>query len=377
MKILILSPAHPYRGGIAASSERLAYQLIEEGHSVELISFKLQYPGFLFPGKSQYTDVSAPVNLKITRMVHSINPFNWVRTGLKLKKEQADLVIVRYWLPFMSPSTGTICRIIKRNNKTKVISIVDNILPHELRPGDKLLTKYFSNSIDGFIAMSNSVFNDLDQFIKNKPKKFSPHPIYDHYGLVLSKKEALESLSLDSNFNYLLFFGFIRDYKGLDILLESLTLLDLDNLKLKLIIAGEFYSNAQKYHDLIKQYNLENYVVLKTDYIPENKVNLYFCASDIITQPYKSATQSGVTQIGYHFNKPMLVTNVGGLPEIIEDQVAGYVVEPNAKSIAYALNNFYEKSRELEMIAGVKKAKVKFEWDKLTKSIFSIFKLCT
>lgn len=377
MNILIIGPAHPYRGGIAALNERLAQQLINEGHTVQLISFKLQYPGFLFPGKTQFTDSLAPENLSISKEINSINPLNWIKVGYKLRKVKADIVIVRYWLPFMSPSTGTICRIIKNNKKTKIISIVDNILPHEIRPGDKTLTKYFTNSVDGFISMSKTVYNDLDLFLKKQPKKFTPHPIYDHYGELISKKEAQKKLNLDTNYNYILFFGFIRDYKGLDILLEALSILDLKTLKLKLIIAGEFYSNEKKYFTLIKNYKLEQYVILKTDYIPEDKVNLFFCASDIITQPYKTATQSGVTQIGYHFNKPMLVTNVGGLPEIIEDKIAGYVVEVNAKSIAFALTDFYKNNRELNMIEGVKKAKVKFEWDKLTKTIFSIYNLCS
>ncbi|MFO7818278.1 MAG: glycosyltransferase, partial [Desulfovibrionales bacterium] len=243
MYIIIIGPAHPLRGGIAALNERLASQLINEGHDVEIYSFKLQYPGFLFPGKTQYTDTEPPANLKIFSAINSINPFNWLRIGLKIKRQQPDMVIVRYWLPFMAPSTGTICRLARKNKKTRVIAITDNILPHESRPGDRQLTRFFTKSVDGFVAMSKNVFNELDLFIKNKPKQLSPHPIYDHYGESVPKNIAKKQLLLNPDLNYLLFFGFIRDYKGLDLLLKSLSFNKLKEMdQLKIIIAGEFYS---------------------------------------------------------------------------------------------------------------------------------------
>jgi D-inositol-3-phosphate glycosyltransferase len=276
----------------------------------------------------------------------------------------------------MAPSTGTICRIARKNKKTKSIAITDNILPHESRPGDKFLTRYFTKSIDGFIAMSKSVFNNLDIFTNKQPKRLTPHPIYDHYGEIIPKQAAKEKLLLNPDYNYLLFFGFIREYKGLDLLLEALTQKKLKQFaNLKLIIAGEFYSNEEKYLNLIKKYNLENKIILRTDYIPEDQVNLFFCASDLITQPYKAATQSGVTQISYHFHKPMLVTNVGGLPEIVEDQKCGYVVEPNPEAISSAIYDFYMNKRENEMINEVIKAKEKFSWKNLTQTIFDVYNL--
>lgn len=375
MKIFIMGPAHPYRGGIAALNDRLAQQLIDEGHQVELISFRLQYPGFLFPGKTQYTSAPKPDKIIVRDLINAINPLNWILMGCKLKKEKPDLVIVRFWLPFMAPSTGTICKLIRRNKHTKIISIVDNLLPHEHRPGDKMFTRYFTTQVDGFLAMSGSVYNDLDLFIGKKPKIYSPHPIYDHYGEKINKAKAIAELGLDPAFRYVLFFGFIRDYKGLDLLLEAMTNETIQKQNIKLLVAGEFYSNEKKYLDIIASLNINKSIVLHTDYIPDDKVNLYFCAADIIAQPYKSATQSGVTQIGYHFEKPMLVTNVGGLPEIIEDQKCGYVVEVNSKAISSALIDFYENNREDEMLVEVKKAKAKFEWNKLTQAIFKIFNI--
>jgi glycosyltransferase involved in cell wall biosynthesis len=377
MKIFIIGPAHPYRGGIAALNDRLAQQLLAEGHQTEVISFKLQYPGLLFPGTTQFTDSPAPKGLKQRRLINSINPLNWIYTGLKLRKEKPDLIIVRFWLPFMGPSTGTVCRLLKRKNKNKVIALVDNILPHEKRPGDMLFTRYFTSAIDGFVAMSRSVFNDLDQFIGKKPKQLTPHPIYDHYGKIIEKDEALQKLNLDKNYQYLLFFGFIRDYKGLDLLLEAMATDQIRHSNIKLIVAGEFYANEKKYIDLIEQLNLNEKVILCTSYIAEDKVNRYFCACDLVAQPYKTATQSGVTQIAYHFEKPMLVTNVGGLPEIVEDQKCGYVVEVNSKAIANAISDFYNNKREAQMLNEVKKAKEKFAWDKLTKTIFQIYNDCS
>ena len=374
MKIIILGPAHPLRGGIAASSERLAIQLQNEGHEVEMKSFSLQYPSILFPGKSQYTDSPAPKNLKIEAIVNSINPFNWLMAGLKLKKLEADLIIARFWLPFLGPSVGSVCKIARWNKKTKVITIVDNLLPHEKRIGDVAFTRYFVNQNDGLIAMSNSVFDDLDLFRKDKPKAFAPHPIYDHYGEIIPKEEAKTKLKLDTNFKYVLFFGFIRDYKGLDLLLKAFANDKLYSSNIKLIVAGEFYSNQEKYRSMIEELKLQEKVHIFSEYIPDHEINQYFCAADLITQPYKTATQSGVTQVGYHFNKPMLVTNVGGLPEIIEHNKCGYVVNPEPTEIANSILDFYENERENEMIVQVKKIKDKFSWKRLTEAIFDIYK---
>jgi len=377
MKILLIGTANPYRGGIAALNERLAIELSQKGHEVEIINFTLQYPSFLFPGKTQYTDNKPPEGIKIARMINSINPFNWIVTGNKLKKKKADLVIVRFWLPMMAPSTGTICKLIKRNRFSKIITIVDNLLPHESRIGDRAFTQYFMNQTDGMLAMSECVFNDLDLFRKKQPKKLSPHPIYDHYGEHIPKEKALKMLNLDTHFRYILFFGFIREYKGLDLLLQAISDQQLKSLNIKLIVAGEFYSNEPLYTKMVHDLNIVDKVIFKKEYIPENEVNQFFCAADIIAQPYKTATQSGVTQIGYHFHKPMLVTNVGGLSEIIEDGKCGYVVHPDPTSIAKALWDFFENNREETMVEEVERAKGKFSWDIFSKSIFEINNLCT
>lgn len=374
MKIVILGPANPYRGGIAALNERLAVELMKEGHEVIVFNFKLQYPGFLFPGKTQFTDDPAPVGLKILPRVNSINPFNWWMVGKELKRLSPDMVIVRYWLPFMGPSLGSICRIVRRNKHTKVICIADNIIPHESRPGDRLFTHYFTKGIDGYIAMSREVFKDIDMFVKHPVKRMAAHPVYDHYGAVISRKQAVEALGLSPDFQYLLFFGFIRDYKGLDLLLEAMADDRLKNRPVKLIVAGEYYGNQERYETLIKRFNLEGQLVLRTDYIPADEINSFFCAADIVVQPYKTATQSGVTQIGYHFDKPMLVTDVGGLAEIISDKKSGYVVPPRSEAIADAIVDFYDGHREKAFVEETRKLKKKFSWDNLTTKIMEVYK---
>jgi glycosyltransferase involved in cell wall biosynthesis len=372
MKITILGPAHPLRGGIAALNERLAKQLVSEGHEVNIVSFSLQYPKLLFPGKTQYSEDEVIFNFPVAQEVNSVNPFNWLKTGKKLRLAKPDLLIVRFWLPFMAMSLGTICKQVKKNGHTKVISIVDNIIPHEKRPGDKFLSNYFVKNADGFIAMSKRVLTDLELFDTGKPKLFTPHPIYDHYGTIEPRETAIRKLNLDNQYQYVLFFGFIRDYKGLDLLLKAFADEFFTQNKIKLIVAGEFYTDETKYLKLIENLNLSDRVVLRTEYIPNSEVENYFNAASIIAQPYKSATQSGVTQIGYHFNKPMLVTNVGGLSEIIPHGKAGYVVPPAAENIREALIDFFENHRAENFVQQVKKEKERFSWDKMTNTIYKL-----
>ncbi len=370
-KVIILGTAHPFRGGLAAYNERLAKAFSDRGINTEIVTFTTQYPSFLFPGKTQFTDQPKPIGYKITRLLSSINPFSWIRTGYYIRNQKPDLIITKYWLPFMGPAFGTVAAIAGFNRKTTRLSILDNVIPHEHRPGDKLFTKYFIRFTDAFIAMSDSVLNDLKTFTIRKPALFNPHPLYDHYGSLKSKAEACRSIGVDPNFNYLLFFGFIRDYKGLDILLDAMSMVGPKNPKLKLIVAGEFYNNAVPYLEQIKSLHLDDYVVLKTDFISDDKVADYFSAADVIVQPYKTATQSGVTQIAYHFEKPMIVTNVGGLPEIVPHMKTGLVSEPNSAAIASAINTFYELPSDY-FVKGLAEEKKKYSWDRMLDSILSI-----
>lgn len=363
MKIIILGTAYPYRGGLSAFNERLADEYQKQGHEVETYTFTLQYPNFLFPGKTQYSPDPAPENLTIYRKVNSCNPFNWLKVGKEIAKKNADVVIFAYWMSFMAPCMGTIARRIRKNGHTKVIALVHNMIPHEPNVLDKFLPPYFVKSMDGFMALSESVVKDIEKLDKrNCPKRFSPHPIYDHYGDLLPRETALQLLKLPDDQRYVLFFGFIRAYKGLDLLLEAFADDRLRNRNVKLIVAGEFYGDPEPYLKKIKDLGIEEKMVLCTDFIPDSEVNRYFSAADIVAQPYKTATQSGVTQIAFHFEKPMLVTNVGGLPEIVPNGKIGYVVEPNPESIADALCRFFTENKQQEFERNVVEEKKKYAW---------------
>lgn len=375
MKIIIVGSAHPYRGGLASFSERLASEFVAEGHDVEIITFTLQYPSFLFPGKTQFTDSPKPEGLSISRRINSTNPFNWMKVGREIRDKNADMVIFCYWMSFMAPSFGKIARIVHRNGKTKCIALVHNMIPHEQNILDKILPPYFVKSMDGFIALSKSVADDIGKFDKKgKPRTFSPHPIYDHYGILLERTNALQQLGLDQNCKYVLFFGLVRAYKGLDLLIDAFADEKLRNSNIKLIVAGEFYQDENIYRKQISDLGIEDKIIIHNEFIPDDKVNLYFSAADIIAQTYKSATQSGVTQIAFHFEKPMLVTNVGGLGEIVINGQSGYVVEPKADKIADALSDFFEKERSSEFIQAVRTEKSKYAWNIMTGKILELYK---
>ena len=373
-KIILIGSAHPLRGGLATFNERLIREYRIMGNDASIYTFSLQYPGFLFPGKTQFSTEPPPSDIPIEVKVNSINPLNWLKIGNELRKLKPDLLLVKYWMPFMAPCFGTICRIAKRNGHTRVITIIDNLVPHEKRPGDRLLSGYWVNSVDGCIAMSRSVMQELESFDSKKPKVYCPHPLYDNFGEPVTRKEAMAKLGLDPEFRYILFFGFIRDYKGLDLLLEAFGDARFRERSLKLIVAGEFYCDPAPYKKLIADHSLEDRVIMSNDFIPDSNVLNYFCASDLVVQPYKSATQSGVTQIAYHFNKPMIITNVGGLAEFVPDQKVGYVVRPEPSEIAAAIIRFYEEDREKEFSANATREKLKYSWNTMTNAIDGLLK---
>ncbi|MES2380999.1 MAG: glycosyltransferase [Bacteroidota bacterium] len=371
-KVLIIGPAWPLRGGLATYDERLCREFLNEGHECEIASFSLQYPEILFPGKTQLSDDAQPTDITILPIINSINPFNWLSVGNKLKNKQYDLVIIRYWMSFMAPALGTIARIIKSNGKTKIIAITDNIIPHEQQFFDTAFTQYFIDACDGFLAMSREVSTHVDLFTNGKPKTYVAHPMYDMFGPLLDKTAAKQQLGLDVNYNYLLFFGFIRKYKGLSLLLDSLKELKQIVPNIKLIVAGEFYENSEPYLNQIKNLGLEDDVILRTDFIPNQQVGVYFSAADIVVQTYLNATQSGVTQIAYYYNKPMLVTDVGGLAELVPHEVVGYVVPRDSNIIANALHGFYTEQKEEQFRANIEIEKQKFTWKYLTEQLLSL-----
>ncbi len=374
MKIILVGSAHPLRGGLASFNERLAHEFQQQGNEVTIETFKLQYPKLLFPGKTQYSSSPAPKDLVINETVNSINPLNWIKIGTKIKKAKPDIVLFKYWLPFMAPCLGTIARIAKQNKHTKVITILDNLIPHEKRIGDQVFTKYFVKPNDAFIAMSESVYNDIALFNNKIPKTISPHPIFDNFGAKRTREESIKKLQLSEDYRYILFFGFIRDYKGLDLLLKAFADNRFRNKKTKLLVAGEFYSDSKPYLDLINELSLSEHIELKTEFIADEEVGYYFGACDIVALPYKTATQSGVTQIGFHFEKPMLVTDVGGLGEIIPHNKIGYVTQPDPQDIADHLIDFFSSDILNTFEQNIIEEKKKYAWECMYQNIISLYK---
>jgi glycosyltransferase involved in cell wall biosynthesis len=372
-KIIIIGPAHPLRGGLASYDERLAKEFTSEGFDTTIYTFSYQYPSFLFPGTTQYSTEPAPENISIKVKINSINPVNWIIVGNELKKLNAGIIVVRYWLPFMGPCLGTILRIVKKNQHTKVICIADNIFPHEKRAGDKAFTKYFLRPIDGFITMSQKVLADLDQFAKGKPAQFVPHPLYDNFGEKITKEEAREKLKINPADKVLLFFGFIRKYKGLDILLQSMKILKKNpsTQNIRLLIAGEFYEDKKNYRELLSDPDIKDNLIIHTEFITDSMVKYYLSAADCVVQPYRKATQSGVTPLAYHFEKPMIVTNVGGLPSLVPDKKVGLVAEPNPNDIAKKIVEYFQLG-ENYFLPHLREEKKKYSWNNMVRAILKL-----
>lgn len=374
--VIIIGPAHPLRGGLASFNERLARAFMHNGYDVTICTFTLQYPEILFPGTTQYSEEPPPADLKILPMINSVNPLNWLLTGKKLRHLRADLIVVRYWLPFMGPALGTILRQVKKNSHTRIVCIADNVIPHEKRIGDKAFTRYFLKPVDAFITMSNKVLSDLRQFTI-KPAQCVSHPLYDNFGNPVSMAEARSHLHLPADKRILLFFGFIRKYKGLDWLLEAMHILKLHAEKHPdfempiLVIAGEYYEDPKPYETLLNTLRLHDSVILHTQFITDSEVKYFLCAADAVVQPYKSATQSGVTPLAYHFEIPMIVTRVGGLPDMVPDEKTGLIAEPTPSSIAECIIRFYSMNRE-RMVQGLQEEKKKYSWQNLIDAIHQL-----
>ena len=374
-KVIIIGPAHPLRGGLASFDERLARQFQKQGYDTTIYTFSLQYPSFLFPGTTQYSSEPKPNDINIKVCINSVNPFNWLKVGNELRKLKPAIIVIRYWLPFMGPCLGTILRCAKANGSTKLLCIADNVIPHEKRLGDKPFTRYCFKPVDAFVTMSEKVLTDL-KTITAKPAKQIVHPLYDNFGEALSKEEAKRHLGISVDENVILFFGFIRKYKGLDLLLNAMKLLKEHTLNgsfkgCKLLIAGEYYEDKQQYDDLINELDIADQLILRTDFISDSKVRYYLSAADFVIQPYRSATQSGVTPLAYHFEKPMLVTNVGGLPSLVPDGKVGLVAEPNPESIANKIVELYSIG-EAHFLPHLQTEKLKYSWKVLADTIIGL-----
>lgn len=375
LKIFIIGPAFPLRGGPAQFNENLCAELNKAGHDAQIISYSLQYPNFLFPGSSQFEKSgSAPAGIRIHTLINTVNPFNWIKVAGFIKKNKPDFILFRYWLPFFGPALGTIARLVR--SRTKVLALTDNVMPHEKRPGDKQFTRYFINGCHGFIAMSKTVLNDISKFTDNPNKVYSPHPMYETYGAPVSATEARKKLSIPAEDRIILFFGLIRHYKGLDILLEAMDHPQIKEMEIRLLIAGEFYEDKTPYLDLIKKRGLEDHIILHDRYIANEDVKYYFCAANLVAQTYRNATNSGVTMVGYYYGKPMLVTDVGGLSEIVPDEKCGYVVQNSVPLISGRIIDYFSKNKEKEFTLNVLEEKKKYEWKEFINTLLILYNRC-
>ncbi len=374
MKITILGPAHPYRGGLASIMETMARVFRHRGHEVKIDTFSLQYPSWLFPGKSQTVDTPPPADLRIERCVNTVNPFNWLRIGRRLRRERPDFVLLKYWTPFMAPCFGTIARLARRNGHTRVLCQIDNVEPHEHHFVDRPFNRYFLRSVDGFVYMSEQVHRELAAYT-DAPALFSPHPRFEHFGERVDRGEACVRLGLDPASGYALFFGLIRDYKGLDLLLDAWAKLRREGriTDRKLIIVGEFYASREPYLAQIAALGLQDEVILHDRFVADAEVKYYFSAADCVVLPYKTATQSGVTQIAYQFCTPMIVTAVGGLAEIVPDGRVGYVCPPTAEGVADAIERIYQPGVLERFRENCLEERKRFSWEEMCSRIEELY----
>jgi len=366
---VIVGPAHPLRGGLATYNERLARELALQ-YRVIILTFRLQYPGFLFPGQTQYSQDPVPQDLEMDVALNSINPLNWLRVGWKYRQMRPDLVIFRWWMPFFGPCFGTFARLLRGNKHSRLVAITDNILPHEKRIIDRPFSFWFLPALHGAVAMSRSVLSDFQQYGLPQPlpkSLYHAHPLYDNFGAALDRETACQQLQIDPEYRYLLFFGFIRRYKGLDLLLDAMA--QLSDTPWKLIVAGEFYEDAKPYEQQIQALGLSEQVLMHTRFIENDEVAAYFCASDCVVQPYRSATQSGVSQIAYHFEIPMVITDVGGLSELVPQGQAGWVCAPEPQAIADAIRSVMLPENHHRIVAQLPKLKKQFSWNSMVKSL--------
>ena len=365
MKIAYLSTFYPFRGGIAQFNAAL-YRELEKEHDIKAFTFTTQYPNILFPGETQFVtenDIADPIPSE--RILNTVNPFSYFTAARKVKAFDPDLIITKFWMPFFAPSLGWVLKSNKK--KSTNICILDNVIPHEKRPGDISLTKFFLNQNHKFIAMSDTVEKDLLSLKKNAVFERYPHPLYDHFPESLDRKEACDKLGLPKNKKLLLFFGFIRDYKGLDILIETLSHLDDEY---HLVIAGEIYGDFTKYDEMIKLHKVEDRVSKFVRYIGDDEVPAFFSAADVCVLPYKSATQSGIVGISYNFNLPVIATDVGSLKEMIEPYQTGLMVnKAEVGLLKNAIEDYFKKEKREEYSKNISRYREIASWKSLAKKL--------
>ncbi|RPH95943.1 glycosyltransferase [candidate division KSB1 bacterium] len=379
MRIVIVGPAYPLRGGIAQYLAVLYQKLTDAGHEAKFVSFIKQFPKLLFPGKTQLDDSRDVINVHPAAKFAPLGPVSWLRTAREVASFNPDLVIFKWWMPFFGLGYWAVQRWVRKHTKARVLYIIDNVIPHEHRPGDKFLTRLAFSQTDFFVSQSQAVERDLFTWFPDLDRKrtaFSPHPVYDCYPVFPgTQAEARAAAGLSREGRWLLFFGFVRRYKGLDILINALPAIHKKFSDVKLAVVGEFYGPREEYDKIIRDLGLTNAVSVRADYCPNEEVGKYFAACDAVVLPYRTATQSGIIQVAYALDLPVITTNVGGLSEVVMDGVTGMVVPPeNPAAIAAAVVKFYEQGGRNAFIENVRKESRRYSWDAMMETILNLAK---
>lgn len=371
MRIAYLSTFYPFRGGIAQFNASL-FREFEKAHEAAAFTFTRQYPDLLFPGTTQYVTPSDRVDqIPAEQVLDTINPFSYFKTARAIQNFKPDLLVMKFWMPFFAPSLGTVAGRLRKRG-ARVISILDNLIPHEKRPGDLALICYFLRRNDGFIAMSKTVERDLKQFAPNARYVLKPHPIYDHFGSTISAAEARAKLGLPPDKRIVLFFGFIRDYKGLDTLIRAAAHLSDDYC---VVIAGEMYGDFAKYEALIDEAQVRSRCKLFIRYIDDAEVPAFFSAAEVCVLPYKSATQSGIVQIAFNFNVPVIATDVGGLAEMIEEHATGLILRSQGpQALAELIKKYFEQSMREPFSRNIAQRRHSLSWAGFAEAIVTLHK---
>lgn len=361
MKIAMIGPVHPYKGGIAHYTDLLCRALREDGNEVQLYSFKFQYPKLLYKKPQKDMKSSGFGTNDADFCIHTLNPFNWIKVAGRIKKQKPELIILQWWHPYFAPCFWSICKLLRRE---KILFVCHNVFPHERFPLDRLLTKWTLGCGRYFITQSKMDARDLLSVKHDAVYRVTPHPTYGMFCKQgMSMQKAREQLQIDQGQRVLLFFGFVRKYKGLQYLLEAMKLLKERDFKVQLWVVGDFGEDKDEYVEQIRRFKIEDQVQMVEGYVPDDEVEKYFAASDLVVLPYLSATQSGIVQIAFGFEKPVLVTEVGGLPDVVTNGKTGYVVEPrSAEMIAEAIMDYYINNRREAFVSQIEKEKDRFSW---------------
>lgn len=368
-RIVLVGSMHPYRGGIAHFLETMDRGLRARGHETLPVTFSRQYPEFLFPGKTQYETDPGDDPIPARRWIDTLGPWSWWSAADKIAAWQPDAILYKYWMPFFAPSYGSILWRLRRRD-VRGLAVVDNAIPHERRPFDFSLSRFFLRQCDGLLVMSDSVQADLERLGVRAPSRRIEHPIYDIFGEGIPKHQARALLGLDATTPLLLFFGYVRRYKGLHVLLEAMPRLLKRLPNAKLMVCGEFYDDEKPYREQARRLGIERAVDFHADYVPNDQVSRYFCACDVVVQPYVSATQSGVAQIAYQFRRPSIISDVGGLAEIVPHERAGFVVPPeDPESLASAIARYFLENWEQRLVHGIEAERQKYSWDRLYEAM--------